>query len=70
MSEQPAFHRFKAGDRIRIRGEAIAGVVTGVGRHDVSIRVEAHGRTEHRRYAHEAVVLEPIMIEVSNFTDR
>lgn len=70
MSKQPSGHLLKAGDRVRIPGEDLHGVVTEVGRHDIEVRVDADGRTEHRRYSHEALVLEPTMAEASTYVDR
>ncbi len=69
MSKQPAGHLLKAGDHVSIPGENREGVVTGVTPHEVTVQVLVNGAPEHRRYAHEALKLEPTMSEASNFID-
>jgi hypothetical protein len=69
MSKQPSGHLFKIGDQVRIPGENFSGTVSELGRHEVTVRILVDGEVEHRRYAHEALELEPTMKEATNFID-
>ncbi len=69
MSKQPSGHLLKVGDHVAIPGDQLEGVVSEVGRHEITVRVVVNGRTEHRPYAREALHLEPTMNEASEFID-
>ncbi|MGB8267359.1 MAG: hypothetical protein WCE44_13590 [Candidatus Velthaea sp.] len=69
MSKQPTGHLLKIGDHVLIPGEDLAGVVSDVARHEITVHVLVDGQTQHRKYAREALDLEPTMGEASRFID-
>jgi hypothetical protein len=60
---------FKAGDRVFIDGTREEGIVKEVHPHEVVVRVKAGDGHAERRYALEAVRLDPTMKEASGFID-
>ncbi len=59
----------KVGDRVYINGSDEEGTVKEVHPHEILVRVKVAGGHEDRKYAHEALRLDPTMNEVSNFID-
>ncbi|HTV93364.1 MAG TPA: hypothetical protein VMG98_11670 [Verrucomicrobiae bacterium] len=60
---------FKPGDHVYINGTEEEGTVNEVHPHEVVVRVEVPGGHETRKYALEAVRLDPTLGEVSKFVD-
>jgi hypothetical protein len=59
----------KAGDRVYIDGTREEGIVKEVHPHEILVRVNVPGGHEDRKYALEALRLDPKMNEASNFYD-
>jgi hypothetical protein len=59
----------KVGDRVYIDGTAEQGTVKDVSPHEILVRVKVAGGHEDRKYAHEALRLDPTMAEASDFID-
>jgi 6-pyruvoyl-tetrahydropterin synthase len=59
----------KVGDRVFINGSDEEGTVKQVHPHEVVVRVSVPGGHEDRKYALEAVRLDPTLGEVSKFVD-
>ncbi|HTU71520.1 MAG TPA: hypothetical protein VMF11_14555 [Candidatus Baltobacteraceae bacterium] len=59
----------KPGDKVYIDGTQEEGVVKDVHPHEVTVRVEVAGGHELRKYALEALRLDPTLGEVSKFVD-
>ncbi len=59
----------KAGDRVYIDGTNEEGTVKEVHPHEVVVRVKTLQGHEERKYANEALRLDPTMNEASNFID-
>jgi len=59
----------KVGDRVCSDGTHEEGTVKAVTPHEILVRVEVPGGHEERKYAHEALRLDPTMSEASKFID-
>jgi hypothetical protein len=59
----------KVGDRVFINGSDEEGTVTQVHPHEIAVRVKVPGGHEDRKYAHEALRLDPTLNEVSKYVD-
>lgn len=66
MPSKKAHAELKAGDRVTIPGEGLAGVVKDVHPHDVVVKLDSG---EHRRFALESVHRVAKLDELSNFVD-
>lgn len=59
----------KVGDRVFIDGTNEEGSVKEVHPHEIVVRVNVPGGHEDRKYAHEALRLDPTLDEVSHYVD-
>ncbi|HEY1428291.1 MAG TPA: hypothetical protein VGF18_01880 [Candidatus Tumulicola sp.] len=59
----------RAGDKVYIDGTHEEGVVKAVHPHEVIVRVKTTQGHEDRKYANEALRLDPTMNEASDFID-
>jgi hypothetical protein len=59
----------KAGDKVFIDGSQEEGVVKEVHPHEIVVRVKTTQGHEDRKYAQEALRLDPTMKEASGFID-
>lgn len=59
----------KVGDRVFINGTHEEGTVKDVHPHELVVRVQTTQGHEDRKYAHEAVRLDPTMNEASGYVD-
>lgn len=59
----------KIGDKVYINGTHDVGVVKAVHPHEAVVRVEVPGGHEERRYALEALRLDPTLDEISEYRD-
>jgi hypothetical protein len=60
---------FQPGDHVYIDGTNEEGTVKDVHPHEVVVRVKVPGGHEERKYAYEALRLDPTLQEVSKYRD-
>jgi hypothetical protein len=60
---------FKPGDKVFIDATSEEGIVKEVHPHEVVVRVQTTQGHESRKYAYEALRLDPTMDEASGFVD-
>jgi len=66
MPSKKAHAELKAGDRVTIPGEGLAGVVKDVHPHEAVVKLDSG---ERRRFALESIHREANLDELSNFVD-